>query len=514
MADITFSKREHPLYSDTANLWELYDAGSKGGEEFITEDNLFSHRLEDAADFEARLERAYFLNLCSLLPTTYNNYIFKTSVERSPNEALDVFRKNTDGRNTPISSFVRRAGYFASVFGVIHALVDMPTAPKTNKLSKAEAKKYSLYPYTTLIYPSQLKDWSVDEYGNFRWVIIESTHYNDLDPKKDREDQLHYKLITTEEWEIQDADGNKVKFDDERESAGPNTLGMVPMITMYHGDNYGDNKIGESLLKDIVYINREVMNFCSLISESISRQAFSQLVVPDSGSLADAAESGTANPLLTLGTASIWTYDADSRTAPQYISPDAEILSVVWKHTVDLVKECFRLANLTGGTSDLYASNSGRQSQMSFMGVNAALSDKSLGYEKFENNLSKLALLQLGEEFDEYEEVKYPTNFDIAALEDELDSYFGIMERNFSSILNKTLQKSIARRVLPTTPQTTRTEIENEIDSGDGIVDVPASKKEEVPFDDGSGTTKTTIGQTFKTNEEKTNEEVKKKAKE
>jgi len=478
------SDRSHPLYDDNVNLWELYQDAAKGGDDFITDDNLFSHRLEDSTDFSFSLSRAYFLNLCDLLPSILNNYIFKSNIERAPTSDLARFRLNADNRGTNISDFVKRAGYFASVFGVIHAMVDVPPSPK-KRLSKAVAKKLNLYPYASLIFPTQLVDWSLDSEGNFRWVIIESTYYRDLDPTKDREVETHYKLITTDSWEIQDEDGQLVQFDDGRPAKGKNALGIVPIATMYNGSNYGDNKVGESLIKDIVYVNREIMNFCSLISESIARQAFSQLVVPDNGSLSEAAESGS-NPLIQLGTSSVWTFDSESSHPPQYISPDSEIIHTVWKLVQDLVKECFRLANLTGGTSDLYSSRSGRQSQMSFTSVNAALSNKSASYEKFENDLSRLALLQLNKDPETLEEVKYPSSFDILALEDELNNYMTVMERNFSPLLNKTLQKNIVRKMITTTPQNIRSEIETEIDNSDGIVE-PLNKIDKKYFDEGEG---------------------------
>ena len=63
------SERTHPLYNDTLDLWELYYDAASGGDNFVTEDNLFSHRLEDTEDYEERLERAYFLNFCDTIPT-------------------------------------------------------------------------------------------------------------------------------------------------------------------------------------------------------------------------------------------------------------------------------------------------------------------------------------------------------------------------------------------------------------------------------------------------------------
>ena len=104
-----------------------------------------------------------------------------------------------------------------------------------------------------------------------------------------------------------------------------------------------------------------------------------------------------------------------------------------------------------------------------------------------------------------FEEVKYPTSFDISALEDELDSYLSIMERNFSPRFNKTLQKNIVRKTIPTTPQVIRTEIEDEIEAGDGIVN-PVNANRNF-FDEGDGNPNSNLDKTFKGSKQATDEE-------
>ena len=56
--------------------------------------------------------------------------------------------------------------------------------------------------------------------------IIESNYYRDQDPNKDREEETHYKIITTEKWWIEDDSGAKVKYEDGRETAGDNTTAI------------------------------------------------------------------------------------------------------------------------------------------------------------------------------------------------------------------------------------------------------------------------------------------------
>ena len=481
MADIALSGRTHPLYDENSDNWLLYKSAVKGGEFFINDTNLFSHRLEDSEDFDERLERAYYLNFCETIPNIYNSFIFKERIERAPDPTLEPFRKNTDRRGSSISAFISRVGFYSKIFGVMHALVDMPIPPKKGKRTVADDRKDKMTPYCSLIYPEQLVDWSLDRDGNFRWVVIKSVYYNDLDPNKEREEEIHYKLITTEEWRIEDESGQPAKLE-EYDSKGKNELGIIPIVSLYHRD-IDDDKIGESMIKDIVYINRAILNWCSCIDEQIERQTFSQLVVPDDGSLNEESET-SGDPLRRVSTSSAWTFPADSRHPPAFISPDAENLNVIWKLVVDHIKEIYRLAGLIGSSDDMYVGSSGRARQMGFLSVNAALADTSLKYQKFENDISKLAYMFLGKDPEQYQETKYPDTFDIVGLSEEVDSLFKVMSKNFSVRLNKTIQKNIARRALPLVSDAVRTEIENEIESGTGIVE---SEKEIQAKEDGEG---------------------------
>jgi hypothetical protein len=506
---LILADRTHPLFDDSLNKWNLLYSSVRGGTEFI-EDNLWSHRLEDTDDYEERLDRGFFLNFCDAIPTIYNSYIFKKRIERPPDSTLQDFRKNVDGRGTDVSEFVKRVGYFSSVFGVMHVLVDIPSSEKT-KVSKADQRESELIPYCSMIYPTQLRDWSLDSSGNFNWVIIESTYYQDLDPEAERAEEKHYKLITKEDWRIEDEDGNPPKFEDGAPSNGPNSLGFIPIATMYH-KYVAEDKIGESMLKDIVYVNRTILNWCSCIDEQIERQTFSQLTVPDAGDLSDEEGKG-GDPLTKIGTSSIWTFNAESKHPPKFISPDVENLQTIWKLVIDHIKEIYRMAGLIGSSDDMYVSKSGRAAQMGFMGVNSALSEKAGKYEKFENDISHLAYWQLGEQIEDYKGVKYPDSFDITALLDEIESSFKIMERNMSPTLNKTIMVNIARRAVPQAPEEIRELIEKEIESGDGIV-LPIKSVEASSEEDGSGNPNSNLGKTFKGKNELEEEETKHRKKE
>lgn len=467
--EVILADREHPLYSENYDRWELYMSAVKGGADFISDENLYTHRLEALEDFEERLSRAYYLNFCETIPGIYNNFIFKEKVERPANEEVEPFRVNTDGKGTDMSDFVARVGYLSKVFGAMHVLVDMPQKARELTYTRRFVKENKVQPYCKLIYPSQLKDWSVDSEGNFQWVLIEDIYSRDTDPTKEREQEYIYLLITKDKWQYEDADGNPFKFENkDREVSGTNELGFVPLVTLYHKD-IDDNRVGESMLKDIVFVNRIILNWSSCIDEMIERQTFSQLIIPDDGSLAAESETGD-DPLQKLGTAYAWTFNANATHPPSFITPETKNIQVVWRLIVDHIKEIYRLAGLVGTSEDMSASRSGRAAQMGFLGVNSALAETARRYQQFENDISRLALIQMGEDPTKFEDVKYPDAFDIQSLSDEVDAFFKVMEKNFSETMNKEMMKNLSRRALPMAAPATKEKIEQEIEEGDGYI--------------------------------------------
>ena len=201
----------------------------------------------------------------------------------------------------------------------------------------------------------------------------------------------------------------------------------------------------------------------------VERQTFSQLIVPDDGSLAEESEHGD-DPLKKLGTAYAWTFNANATHPPAYISPETKNISTVWSLIVDHIKEIYRLAGLIGTSEDMAASRSGRAAQMGFLGVNSALAETARRYQQFENDVSRLASIQLGQDPEKFEDVKYPDSFDIQSLTDEVDAFFTVMEKNFSERLNKEMMKNLSRRALPMAPPAIKEEISKEIEEGDGYV--------------------------------------------
>ena len=460
--EIKLSERSHPLYEEYIDEWEFFQQSVKGGVEYLEGDNLFSHRLESQDDdFEERKARAYYMNFCDSVCTTYSNYIMKETVERPDDPSLTLTRKNSNRKGDDISTLMSRVSYESSFFGHTGVLVDMPADEVVNTMSKQQAKEKNIFPYCSIVSPTSLKDWSIDSDGKFNWILIEGIEYEDFDPTTERNEIATFKLITRDKWEVQNEDGESLR-------SGDNKLGEVPLVMCYHKDIDRD-MVGESLIKDIAYINRIIFNWCSCIDEMIERQTFSQLVIPDNG-LLGADEEGD-DVLKRIGTSSLWTFPADSAQPPKFISPDTSNLQIIWDLIIAHIREIHRLSGLTGVSEDLYvAQRSGKSQQYGFLNIGTSLAAKARNLERTENEINRLVCMWQGKDPESIERVVYPTRFDVEGLAQSLTDTFSIVEREFSTRLNKELLKKLSLKALPTATDEIKSEIDKEIESGDGTI--------------------------------------------
>jgi len=376
---------------------------------------------------------------------------------------LDGIRKNTNRKGDSIDTFMGHVAYQSAYYGHVHILVDNPSDPAINEMSKLQQEEEDIHPYCTIIPPTRLTDWSVDGNGKLNWVLIKNEEYVDSDPTIERETINTYQLIERDKWGVYDEDGGVL---DGR--SGTNEIGEVYLVTCYHKDT-DDNLIGESLLKDIAYVNRILFNWCSCIDEMIERQTFSQLVVPDDGSLDDESESDDI--LRKIGTSSIWTFPADASQPPRFISPDTENLNTIWEMIIAHVREIHRLAGLTGVSEDLYtAQRSGKSQQYGFLNISTSLAAKSRNLQRAEEAINRFAYKWQGSEYDPDAGIVYPEKFDVEGLAQSMIDTFMIVERGISTRLNKEMLKKISLKALPLATQKVKSEIEAEIESGSGEI--------------------------------------------
>ena len=445
-------KRRHPDYLNQIDNWNFFISAYKGGTGFVS-DHLFTHRLENGADFINRKARAYYLNYCRPLPNIYTEYLYKNQVTR-PKDFLEV-QENIDGQGTGIGIFMPKVATLASIYGQCHVVVDM--ARDNEGISKAEAKQ----PYVSIYTPEHVVDWSRNpENGQLRWVLLHEPEYIDDNPMQARALVNKYRLMTTEGWEVY---GINKKGKSEIIDSGTWNLGVVPLATCYHRDIDTD-MIGESMLVDIAPVNRIVMNWCSCLDEQIERQTFSQLVMQEG-----LGTSSDGKALKGIGTAAIFTYPADAKNAPSYISPDTSQLETIWQMIERHVGEIYRMAVLEKSGDAMMVAQSGIAKAYDFVDTNGAMISKATAMERFENELFTILAAWNGKS-ELNEDIKYDKDFDVINMEKDIKNSLDLVAEGISGTFNSLIYKRLVRRSLTNATQRDLTVIDKEIDvSGGGI---------------------------------------------
>ena len=384
--------RTHPSYDNHYSNWDFYLKSYIGGKDYVSE-YLYTHRLEASDDFTRRQNRAYFLNYCAPITTIPSDFIFKKEPTRPHDLKLKVFRESTNGRSLSIQEFMRKVSTLSAVYGHIHILIDrpQPTEEQKEQIEKEQTTKKDslsyLQPYATIIHPTHLVDWSIDATTQtLNWILIVEEYYEDEDWSKERETYALLKLWTRNEWIKFDAEGNELE-------RGVHGLGEVPLITCYHKDT-DEDLIGESMLKDVAEANKTIFNWCSNIDEMIARQTFSQLICPDDGTLftEEVDEQGNSSALKKVGSATIFTFPADARHPPAFISPDTAQVKTIWDMVENHVREMFRMSGLISAKSSLIQlqQRTGKAQEFEFLDMAVFLAAKAKGLENTENKMNQL----------------------------------------------------------------------------------------------------------------------------
>jgi len=180
---VEIHKRTHPIYDKYFSEWRFFLESAMGGKDYISNyNNLFSHRLESLSeDYQTRVKRATYLNFCQLVCRIYSDYIYKETIRRPNQKILNDFYSNIDGRGTKIDHFMQTACFLSSVFGHVHVLVDTPSS-NPDAIPMHQLKSRQGQPYAVIVTPLQLRDWSVDAFGNYNWVLIHHAGYDDSNP--------------------------------------------------------------------------------------------------------------------------------------------------------------------------------------------------------------------------------------------------------------------------------------------------------------------------------------------
>jgi len=192
--------REHPHYSARKAVWRLYRDLYAGGEQLrLRAQNYLARRQREPADVYAeRLNRVFYENYIGSIVDWYAATLFREQpavVFEGRDEAAKLFyselMSDVDRKGSSLTDFWRRQFIEALISGVSFVLVDFPRT-QVRAGSRAEedasgASRAYLVDYTA----EDVINWSLDERGNFEWVVIRTRAV-----KKDRVEDADWRTET------------------------------------------------------------------------------------------------------------------------------------------------------------------------------------------------------------------------------------------------------------------------------------------------------------------------------
>lgn len=186
--------REHPEYASKRDSWRAYRDLYAGGEQFKANASryLIQRHREASNIYCERLARVFYENYIGSIIDWYTATLFRREPVLSfegPDAARRFFATwvdDCDLRGSTITDFFRRQFVDALVCGSSHILVDFPK-PGGPAGTRAEEDALGVSRAYLVGYSAEnLINWSLDEYGNYEWVVLRTTGLR----KRKVEDQI------------------------------------------------------------------------------------------------------------------------------------------------------------------------------------------------------------------------------------------------------------------------------------------------------------------------------------
>jgi len=175
--------REHPEYGVHKFAWRQYQDMYTGGEEFKAnaERYLVRRNKEPFDVYRERLLRVFYENYVGSIIDWYTATLFRREpllTFDGPDERgkkfFGKFIEDCDLRGSNFNEFFRRRFVDALIYGTSYILVDFPKWMPAANRAEEDAKGYSRA-YLTGFCPEELINWSVDEHGNYEWVVLKTS---------------------------------------------------------------------------------------------------------------------------------------------------------------------------------------------------------------------------------------------------------------------------------------------------------------------------------------------------
>jgi hypothetical protein len=417
-AEIERLRSTHPIYNRYKQLWDFYLASYEGGRSFANQDNLFKHVREQSQDFEDRGKRVYYQNFIFPIVDFFTTFIFSETIHRdggSNKDWYNEFVKDVNKKGDSVSSFMSNICDDMQIFGLAYVLVDSPPKPDKPVVTKADEKELKLRPYWVSVRADEVLDWVVDDFDRYTYIkrIQKTTTV----------ERSTMKMIVVEKYTEWTPDEIKISTIDVTDASKPvfqgaalsvNEVGSVPFEVVRFKRSKIEDYMGESFLRDLSFIAREIMNLTSLLQEFLYRQCFNVLAMEKDDNIEESEQLDGD-----IGTANLLKYPKGSHV-PAYVSPPVQPAEFLARERESRIESMFRIAS-QDAQSDMFngGKSSGFSKSQSFQKTVPKIATRADMLEGLENRLMKLTMKYAGR--DTWDgSIKYKDHYEVTNLADAL----------------------------------------------------------------------------------------------
>ena len=177
-------KSEHPEYLAKKHVWKTYRDLYVGGEDLKNSAaSYLTRRQKEPLDvYGERLGRVFYENYVGSIIDWYAATLFRREpmvLAEGENQMgkrfLNEFTEDCDLKGKTLSEFFRGRLIEMLICGRSYMLVDFPRATGQPSSRAEEEASGVARAYLVEYRPEDVIDWSVDERGNYEWVVVRSS---------------------------------------------------------------------------------------------------------------------------------------------------------------------------------------------------------------------------------------------------------------------------------------------------------------------------------------------------
>jgi len=233
--------QEHPEYVAKKDAWRRYRDLYAGGEQFRVNaaEYLIRRQREPGEVYAERLCRIFYENYVGSIVDWYAATLFRREpvITFEGNDAASktffaALVEDADRRGTSLTDFFRRQFTECLVTGTSYVLVDFPRVTNKPGTRAEEDASGASRAYLVEYGADDVINWSLDEYGNFEWVVIRTKQI-----KKDRVEDPDWRTET--KWAYYDKRTYRIYCEDEGKAVlidqgthGLAKLGQTPLFAL------------------------------------------------------------------------------------------------------------------------------------------------------------------------------------------------------------------------------------------------------------------------------------------